>query len=148
MTTPTTVELLEIKTALAELRGQIAVLAESMRSGDRESGAGMNLLAQAVEGISRMQSELRTDHKEAIQKFELRTEVIRKETDTKITGLRLAMEHELTEHESEHAPHSSSLGVRVSSLETSLNKMTGGLVFAGALGVSGLIALIRGFVGN
>lgn len=141
-------DILEIKTTLAELRGQIAVLAEAMRSGDREAGAGMNLLAQAVEGITRMQSELRVDHKEAIAKFEARTEVIRKETDTKVTGLRMAMEAELTEHERADAPHSTSLGRRVSHLETGFNKMVGGLLLAGALGVSGLIALIRGITGG
>jgi chromosome segregation ATPase len=141
-------DLLEIKTALAELRGQIAVLAEAMSSGDRESGAGMNLLAQAVEGITRMQSELRNDHKEAISKFEARTEAIRKETDTKVTGLRMAMEAEMREHQDEHSPHSASLGVRVSYLETSMNKVVGGLILAGSLGVSGLIALIRGITGG
>ena len=140
-------ELLEIKTALVDLRGQIAVLAEAMRSGDRESGAGMNLLAQAVESISRMQTELRADHKEAISKFEGRTEVIRKETDTKITGLRMAMEAELTEHERAEAPHNSTLGSRVSTLESAYNKLSGGLALVGVLGVSGLVALVRGFTG-
>ena len=140
-------ELLEIKTALVDLRGQIAVLAEAMRSGDRESGAGMNLLAQAVESISRMQTELRADHKEAISKFEGRTEAIRKETDTKITGLRMAMEAELTEHERAEAPHTSTLGTRVSARESAYNTLSGGLAWVGVLGVSGLVALVRGFTG-
>lgn len=147
MTVPSA-DLLEIKTSLAELRGRIEVLAEAMRSGDRESGAGMNLLAQAVEGITRMQSELRVDHKEAITKFESRTEAIRKETATQITGLRMAMESEITDHERADAPHSSTLGSRVSALENAHNRLAGGLVFAGALGVSGLVALVRGFTGS
>lgn len=147
MTVPSA-DLLEIKTSLADLRGQIAVLAEAMRSGDREAGAGMNLLAQAVEGITRMQTELRSDHKEAISKFEDRTEAIRKETDTKITGLRMAMEAELSEHERAEAPHNSTLGARVSVLETSMNRYAGGLTFLGIIGLSGVVALVRGFQGG
>lgn len=107
----------------------------------------MNLLSQAVENINRMQTELRSDHKDDIAKFEARTEAIRKETDTKITGLRMAMEAQISDHERSDAPHPTTLGLRVSRLETTANRLTGGLILAGSVGVTGVIALIRGFQG-
>ncbi len=141
-------DLLEIKTAIVELRGDMKVLTEAMRSGDRESGSGVKLLAQAIENINTIQAQMRTDHKESIEKFEQRTEAIRAEADMKASAVRRSVEGQVTAHANDDAPHERTLGSRLDHIEKSINKTQGALALLAALGLPGVAVVVKFFGGS
>jgi len=133
-------ELLEIKTAIVEIKGELRTMNAEMRSGDRDSSSSVKLLAQTVENLSKNQHDQRLDLKEAITKFEERTEALRELANHATSAVRMDLERQLRDHTNAEAPHDKTLGVRLDGLEAGYNHVKGAMSLIGFIGLPGTIA--------
>lgn len=134
-------DLLEIKTAIVEIRGEIRTMTEAMRSGDRDSASGVRLLAQTVENLSKNVGEQRADLKEALVEFRSAVDMLREQSANQASQVRLSMEKQLGEHAEAKSPHSDTLGARLSILEDFRSRIIGAFILIGAVGVGNFVLL-------
>lgn len=149
--TPDMSDLMEIKTAIVEIKGELRTLNAEMRSGDRDSSSSVKLLAQTVENLSKNQHDQRQDLKESITKFEERTEALRDLANHSTSIVRTDLERQLREHSLSDAPHEKSIGIRLDSLEetqTQIKMFVALLTFLGLPGVAAAVAIAAKVLGN
>jgi hypothetical protein len=138
-------DILEIKTAIVEIKGELRTMSAEMRSGDRDSSSSVKLLAQTVENLAHNQSEQRQDLKAAMLKFEERTEALRDLANNGASAVRLDLERQIKEHTTADAPHEKTLGVRLDMLERRNAQLTGFMALLSFLGLPGVAAIVTFF---
>lgn len=134
-------DLLEIKTALAELRGEMRTMAAEIRSGDRDAASSVKLLAQTVEYLSQMQKDQREDLKQALGEFRVAIDTLRDTINVQTDGVSLRLERRIEAHEIDDAPHAKSLGSRLDAVESKINRAIGATTLLGILGAGNVITL-------
>ena len=136
-------DMVEIKTAIAEIRGEMRAMIEIVRSGDRDSNSGVRLLAETVKNNSAALVEQRADLKAAFEKFDERTIEVREYASRATSAVRVDLEKQLREHADAKSPHPDTLGGRVGQLESSMNRVKGALALFLALpSVAGIMYLL------
>lgn len=136
-------DLMEIKTAIVEIRGEIRTMTEAMRSGDRDSASGVRLLAQTVENLAKNQAEQRADLKEAMDKFDQRTDMLRELGAQQANAVRASLESQIRDHADHEGPHAKTLGARLVVLEDFKNRVIGALLLITAVGVGNFILIFN-----
>lgn len=136
-------EWLEIKTAIAEIKGEMRAMTEMIRSGDRDSTSGVRLLAQTVENLGKQLVEQRTDLKAAVEKFDERTEAMRVKSERDASAVRVSLENQLSKHEDDDAPHAKTLGARLDAVERRINLALGAVGLLGVIGLPGIYAILK-----
>lgn len=110
---------------LARLEGKIDTLAVKVDAGDKASASLVELVKNEVAGVRTVVDGLRNDLRE-----QSRT------TDRAISKVRTDLEDRLDDHDEKFEKQSSLI-----------NKLIGGVMVVGGLGVPGIVALIRGLHG-
>lgn len=136
-------DLLEIKTAIVEIRGEIRTMTEAMRSGDRDSASGVKLLAQVVENLAKNQSDQRDDLKEALTEFRTAVKEIGESITAQSNGISVRLETRLREHETEDAPHAKTIGVRLDALEHDAIRVRVVIALLTFVGWGGIAAIVK-----
>lgn len=129
----------ELKNELIEIRGDIKNLTTEVRAGDRGSEASVRLLAQAQEFDRAQMVEDRKDVKEALLAIRELTTSMEKTADAKVNAVRKDLERQMLDHRDDDAPHTRTLGSRISALESFHNKLLGAFALMTALGLTNLI---------
>ncbi len=140
-------DLVEIKLALSDIRGELATMRAEFKADDKDALSSVKLLAQALENQSKSMSEVRQDLKEAMAKFDERTEAYREHGRQQATAVRKDLERQITEHSTADAPHEKTLGSRLDALEKHQNRLVGAVTLVGFVGLSGVAALVKAFGG-
>lgn len=138
-------DLLEIKTAIVEIRGELRTLNAEMRGGDKDQASGVKMLSQVVENLAKNLAEQRGDLKEALTEFRGAIRELSESITAQATGVSLRLEAHLREHEFDDSPHSKTLGARMDVLERSINRAYGGMALLAALGLPGVAVVVKWF---
>jgi hypothetical protein len=135
-------ELLEIKTTLVRLEGEMRTMAAEVRSGDRDSASSVRLLSETVKNLAENQREQRDDLKDALSRFDERTEALRIAGEQQASAVRTSLEAQLRNHETDDAPHAKTLGARIDQLEKRTNQALGAAGLLGLIGLGNVITLL------
>lgn len=146
MTVPVN-DMLEIKTAIVEIKGEIRTMSEVMRSGDRDSASGVRLLAQTVENLAKNQDRASVDLKDALKEFRDAIDAVKELSAQQANSVRVDVERQLREHLDDDTPHSRSLSMRITALENDAVRIRVLIAALTFIGWGGVAAIVK-FAGN
>lgn len=136
-------DITEIKLAISDIKGEMRTMTEMMRSGDRDAASGVKLLAGTVDSLARSLSESRVDLKEAVTKFDERTEALRRKSESDVSAVRVSLEGQLRGHAEGEAPHDKTIGTRLDSMEKKVNQAFGAVAILAFIGLPGIYAILK-----
>lgn len=113
----------DLRSDLAEQKGDIKVIASRLETGDREAATATRGLADLMKSQAQAMSELRVELKE-----------LRLEATGAANGVRADFERQLQVHENHDAPHQRTLGRRLDDVETELAVTRGRTQILGWIG--------------